>query len=202
MLSHLWQERARPPGLSRAWGKAWAKRLATGPALAAILWRVSCLRARGARVGVGVFVARAHISGQLGLLEVGAESFIGRVTMQVTAPLRIGSRVCINDGVKLLTATHDVQDGSWPTVSRPITVGDYAWIATDATILSGVTIGRGAVVGASAVVTKDVPDYGVAVGNPARILDNQRAPVLDYSPTRLLAVVGAWLGNYQPPPPH
>jgi maltose O-acetyltransferase len=147
-------------------------------------------------------VAPADISGTLALLEVGAESFIGRVTMQVTAPLRIGSRVCINDGAKLLTATHDVQDGSWPTVSRPIVVGDYAWIATDATILSGVTIGRGAVVGASAVVARDVPDFAVAVGNPARIMADHRAPALNYSPTRLLAVVGAWLGNYESPSPH
>ena len=46
----------------------------------------------------------------------------------------------------------------------------YAWIGAGATILPGVRVGRHAVVGAASVVTRDVPDYAVAVGNPARVI--------------------------------
>jgi acetyltransferase-like isoleucine patch superfamily enzyme len=51
-----------------------------------------------------------------------------------------------------------------------ITVKDDVWIGIGATILSGVTVGQGAVVGACAVVSKNVPDYAVVVGNPARVV--------------------------------
>ncbi len=55
-------------------------------------------------------------------------------------------------------------------ISRgPITIGNDVWIGAQATILSGVTIGDGAVIGARSVVTRDVPAFGVAVGNPARV---------------------------------
>ena len=49
-------------------------------------------------------------------------------------------------------------------------IGDYAWIGAGATVLPGVRVGRHAVIGAASVVTKDVPDYAVAVGNPARVI--------------------------------
>ena len=52
----------------------------------------------------------------------------------------------------------------------PVIIGDNVWIGDKATILPGVTIGNGAVIAANAVVTKDVPAYSVAAGNPARII--------------------------------
>lgn len=52
----------------------------------------------------------------------------------------------------------------------PIIIGDNVWIGDKATILPGVSIGNGAVIAANAVVTKDVPAYSVAAGNPARII--------------------------------
>ena len=52
----------------------------------------------------------------------------------------------------------------------PIKIGNDVWIAANVTILKGVNIGDGAVIGAGAVVIKDVPDYAIVVGNPARIV--------------------------------
>jgi acetyltransferase-like isoleucine patch superfamily enzyme len=52
----------------------------------------------------------------------------------------------------------------------PIIIKDHAWIGFNSIILRGVTIGKGAVIGAGSVVTKDVPDYTVAAGNPAKII--------------------------------
>ena len=51
-----------------------------------------------------------------------------------------------------------------------IIVGNDVWIGHGVTILSGVTIGDGAVIGACAVVSKDIPPYAIAVGNPIRII--------------------------------
>lgn len=52
----------------------------------------------------------------------------------------------------------------------PITIGDNCWIGADVTILPGVTIGSNVVIGAKSVVTKDIPDNVVAVGNPCRVM--------------------------------
>lgn len=60
-----------------------------------------------------------------------------------------------------------------------VEVGDGAFIGTNATILPRLRIGRWAIVGAGAVVTKDVPDYAVVVGNPARIIKTQAVSYLD-----------------------
>ena len=65
-----------------------------------------------------------------------------------------------------------IDSGSWiekkNITTSPITIKDYAWISFGATILKGVTIGRGAIVSANAVVTKDVPDFTMVAGNPAK----------------------------------
>jgi len=57
-----------------------------------------------------------------------------------------------------------------PANKGPTRIGNDVWIAYGATILSGVQIGDGAIIGARAVVTRDVPPYGVVAGNPARVV--------------------------------
>ena len=67
--------------------------------------------------------------------------------------------------------TLEMQPRKRPITSKgPVTIGNNVWIGDKATILPGVTIGDGAVIAANAVVTKDVPAYSVAAGNPARIV--------------------------------
>lgn len=53
---------------------------------------------------------------------------------------------------------------------KPITIGDNVWFGGNCVVLPGVTIGNNVVVGAGSVVTKDVPDNAVVVGNPAKII--------------------------------
>ena len=53
---------------------------------------------------------------------------------------------------------------------QPIIIGSDIWIGANVTILKGVTIGNGAVIGAGSVVIKDIPEYAIVVGNPARIV--------------------------------
>jgi acetyltransferase-like isoleucine patch superfamily enzyme len=98
----------------------------------------------------------------------------------------VGNNVTIKSGVFLwdgmrvdddvfigpnATFTNDVMPRSkiYPDVFNGITLKKGASIGANATILPGITIGCKAMVGAGAVVTKDVPDYAVVVGNPAVI---------------------------------
>ncbi len=53
---------------------------------------------------------------------------------------------------------------------KPVVIGDKTWLGANVTILPGVTIGEGAVIGAGSVVTKDIPPYTVAVGNPCKVV--------------------------------
>ena len=55
-------------------------------------------------------------------------------------------------------------------ICKPVTIQEYVWIGSHVVILPGVTIGRGAVVGTGAIVTKDIPECAIAVGNPAKII--------------------------------
>ncbi len=57
-----------------------------------------------------------------------------------------------------------------PHIKDPILIGDDVWIGANVTILKGITIGNGAVIGAGSVVVKDVPEYAIVVGNPAKII--------------------------------
>ncbi|MXV17447.1 acyltransferase [Pedobacter sp. HMF7056] len=126
-------------------------------------------------------------------LSVGKFSFVGRVSMSLHDEVRIGQYVCINDGVEILTASHDVADPRWTQFSRPVVIEDYVWIGIGAMILPGVTLGRGAVVGARAVVGRSVAPGEIVAGNPARPTGKKRSEQLNYNPCEYLAANRAWL---------
>lgn len=118
----------------------------------------------------------------VGGVSIGRGTTINRgATLDGRGGLSIGSNVSISEGVKLLTATHDVHSPSFALQLRPVCVANWVWIGVDAIVLPGVSVGEGAVVGAGSVVTRDVEPYTVVAGNPAttRAL-RQRG--LDYSP--------------------
>jgi maltose O-acetyltransferase len=84
----------------------------------------------------------------------------------------IGSKTQIGSAVQILTADHP-RDPELRAQSlefgRPVTIGSNVWIGSGAIILPGVTIADNSVIGAGAVVTRDVPEGVIAVGNPARL---------------------------------
>ena len=93
---------------------------------------------------------------------------------------RIGANALLSPGVVLVAGNHGM-DGRGPIRDQPfheldVEIGAGAWIGAHATVI-GCRVGRGAVVGAGAVVTKDVPDYAIAVGSPARVIGERPAAV-------------------------
>jgi maltose O-acetyltransferase len=194
VLTSLWRHRERPAFLSGEWVRAWAKRFWNFPSVLSCEIRTFKLRRRGAHIGDDVFLSPANIAGTLSKFSVGDETFLGRVSIQVHDQVTIGRRVCINDGAIILSASHRVDDPAWSSFSKPVIIEDYVWIAVGALVLPGVRIGRGAVVGAGAVISRDMPPYSVAAGNPARVTEGKRSRDLDYSPVGSLAGYRAWRG--------
>jgi acetyltransferase-like isoleucine patch superfamily enzyme len=96
--------------------------------------------------------------------------------------IRLGNNVAIGPEVYFFAAGHDTQKRDLPDIAKSIVVKDHAWIGGRSIILHGVTIGEGAIIGAGSVVTKDIPAWTIAVGNPARVV---KARDLSESPETL-----------------
>lgn len=107
-------------------------------------------------------------------IEIGDNSGLG-LNCRVTGPLKIGNDVMIGPDVMIFTQNHETSRLDIPmrlqtAPKKPVEIEDDVWIAARAIILPGIKISRGAIVGAGAVVTKDVPEYAVVGGNPARVI--------------------------------
>jgi acetyltransferase-like isoleucine patch superfamily enzyme len=112
---------------------------------------------------------------------LGAYSRVNRnCCLDVRGGLDIGDNVSISPDVRILTATHGVNDPGFRVETRPVTIEDNVWIGTGAMILPGVTVGRGGVVAAGAVVTRDVPPLAIVAGVPARQVGERDAAAAEY----------------------
>ncbi|CAN7472414.1 acyltransferase [Terrabacter sp. LjRoot27] len=121
-----------------------------------------------------------------------------RPTLLATrAQIRIGNHVLFGPGVTIRGGNHriDVQgvylDQVDESMKRPdddlgVVIEDDVWVGGNATILHGVTVGRGSVIGASAVVVRNVPPYSVVVGSPARVVRRRWDSACDASHERQL----------------
>lgn len=84
--------------------------------------------------------------------------------------IKIGAHSTVSQKTFLCTASHDITNSKHPLITAPLIIEDQVWIAADAFISMGLTIGQGAVVGARAVVVKDVESWTVVGGNPAKFI--------------------------------
>jgi len=191
---YLWSNRARFPIYSILFYRAWAKRLLCFPELIKRNYRRSILVKKGAKINSTAEIGLLKADGNKHKLQIGAQTFIGKVIIALHDEVVIGNNVCINDGVQLLTASHNVLDPNWNHIKEKIIIEDYVWIATNAIILPGVHIGKGAVVGAGAVVSKNVLQGEIVAGNPAKLVSKKRnVEELVYNPCEFLAGNRAWL---------
>lgn len=113
------------------------------------------------------------INNAVGNVIIGSHTRIG-LHNTVIGPVIIGNHVNIAQGVVLSGMNHSFNDLSkrideQKVVTSPIIIDDDVWVGANSVILAGVKIGKHCVIGAGSIVTKDIPDYTIAVGNPARI---------------------------------
>ncbi|MBQ7171992.1 MAG: CatB-related O-acetyltransferase [Clostridia bacterium] len=108
-------------------------------------------------------------------LHIGKGSGIGEAS-KIQGETFIGDFVMMGPECHIWTINHETSDVTIPMCKqgsrqeRPVRIGNDIWIGSRVTILPGVRIGNGAIIGAGAVVTKDVPEYAIVGGNPAKVL--------------------------------
>jgi len=113
-------------------------------------------------------------------IEVGPEAFLNGCQLSAKREVVLGRRAWIGPGSRVFDSDQHDLDAARPERSEPVRIGDHVWIAADATVLRGVSIGAHAVVGTRSLVTSDVPAHALAFGVPARV----RGVVGDRSRTR------------------
>lgn len=110
------------------------------------------------------------------ILEIGEGSIIGNFNhIYATSCIKIGKNVLTADKVFIIDNSHSYSNISVPIMHQPIKhigdveIGDGSWLGENVCIL-GVSIGRNCIIGSNSVVTRDIPDYCIAVGSPAKII--------------------------------
>lgn len=162
------------------WAGAWLLLFRPSPRLLHG-WRRLLLRTFRARIGEGARIDNTVRIWAPWNLSIGDHSAVGHhVDLYCLAPVAIGNNSIISQYAFVCTGSHDHTQSNFPVTSKPISVGDGVWIAADAFIGPGVTIGDGAVVGARASVFKSVAPRTIVGGNPARLLKER--PMDEHGP--------------------
>ncbi len=110
-------------------------------------------------------------------LVIGENCFFGyRLCILGGADITIGKMVLMASDITVVSENHGIDpENELPYMKQqlqiaPVSIGDNCWIGDKVIILPGVTIGEGCVIGAGSVVSKSIPEYSIAVGNPARVI--------------------------------
>lgn len=134
-------------------------------------WRLSILRCFGARIGSGSIVHSTATIWAPWNLQIGKRTCIGpQAIIYNPGKICLGNKVTISQRAHLCAASHDYESVSHTLICKSIHIEDRVWVAADAFVGMGVTIGEGAVVGARAAVFKDVEPWTVVGGNPAKFI--------------------------------
>lgn len=130
-------------------------------------------------IGKNVFIGRGSwLSVKQGArFKVGDNSVLnGFISISCTSSIEIGRNVLFAERVFIGDADHGFEDVNIPikdqttTQPFPVKIEDDCWIGVNVCILKNITIGKHSIIGAGSVVTKSVPPYSIAVGNPARVI--------------------------------
>ena len=139
-------------------------------------WKIRriILKIIGVSIGKGTFIMKKTYFQNPKLFRIGSNSHINRgCLIDARGGITIGNSVSISHNVSLVTGGHDYMSPNFDGKFLPIIIDDYVWIGIGAIILQGVHIKKGAVICAGAVVNKDVDEYQVVGGVPARPIDKR-----------------------------
>ncbi len=126
-------------------------------------------RVFGMKIGSGSTIHMAFSTYNPSGIEIGNDTIIGEwAVLDGRDTLKIGNHVDIATGVMIYNSEHDINDEKFKAITSPVEIEDYVFIGPRAIILPGVRIGKGAIVAAGAVVTKDVGEFKIVGGVPAK----------------------------------
>lgn len=114
------------------------------------------------------------INNGVGDVIIGDRTKIG-LSNTIIGPVTIGNDIRLAQNITLSGLNHNYEDISVPihvqgVSTSPIVIEDNSWLGANVVVVAGVTIGKHSIVAAGSIVTKNIPPYSVAVGNPARVL--------------------------------
>jgi len=114
------------------------------------------------------------INNGVGDVKIGSNTLIGMGNV-IIGPIQIGNDVIFAQNIVASALNHEYRDVTLPIhaqkiLTSPIIIENDCWIAANSVITAGVTIGKHSVIAAGAVVTKNIPPYSIAVGNPAKVI--------------------------------
>ena len=108
-------------------------------------------------------------------ISIGHDTIIGdHCFLDGRAPLKIGNHVGIASQVLIYNDEHDINSPDYGNSFGPVEIGDYVFIGPRAIILPNIKIGKGAVVAAGAIVTRDIPDFEIWGGVPAKKISDRK----------------------------
>jgi putative colanic acid biosynthesis acetyltransferase WcaF len=137
-------------------------------------WRNFILQILGAKLSSDVNIYASSKIWAPWNLEMGKNACLGpRVNCYNQGKISIGANTVISQDSYLCASSHDITDSKHALILKPIVIEDQVWVAADAFIGPGVTVGQGAVVGARSAVFKAVEPWTVVGGNPARFIKNR-----------------------------
>ena len=138
-------------------------------------WRAFLLRRFGAKVGTHCHVyPAARIWAPWNLVCDEFSSIADEAVVYNAATVHLKSHAVVSQQAYVCTASHDFDDPQFPMTVRPISIGRYAWICARACVLPGVNVGDGAVLALGAVATRDLGEWGVFAGVPAKRIGERR----------------------------
>lgn len=147
------------------------------------LVRQGFLRAFGATIGKDTSIFRGTTILDIENLVIGEACSIGfRCMFDARGGITIGDNVVIASDTHIIGGYHDHNDPTFKPILEPTVIGDYVWIASRCTVLSGTTIGRGAVVGGCSMVRGTVGELEVVAGTPAKVRSMRDPDALQYRP--------------------
>lgn len=114
------------------------------------------------------------INNAVGEVIIGHHTRVG-LHNTVIGPVHIGNQVNLAQGIVISGLDHNYKNtkltiNEQKVSTSPITINDDVWIGANSVIVAGVTIGKHCIIGGGSIVTKNIPDYSVALGNPAQVI--------------------------------